>query len=356
MPLPRLAWPARAASPPGVVQRSGQRVGAGIIEQVLRKDRLQGVAAVEIVARLVGLVGLVAACAVLGERAGGRGAAAAIAQHRLMPSSNWETGIRFDASTLHGASPPPFSRSSPRECKTTGPEEQAQRSRPNAARPRGAGPQAQVPPGAKGLTNGQNHASTGVCLFRGHGPCPLVPRHALPPGAGGGMAVAGAAAVASQPQPRGVPHLPFLSPPSGAPVHPAAGLPSAPGADRPWGAPQPSLQQLDGESAAPLRLGTGGVVRPTDGRRRPTGTPREGWLSDGRRVLHFRPSRWNRWSQLLEVTSGELLPDQSVPLLKRRLELDREQALRLWQRKRQQGWSVCAPQWSVPPGDAVHGR
>jgi hypothetical protein len=56
MPLPRLAWPARAASPPGVVQRSGQRVGAGIIEQVLRKDRLQGVAAVEIVARLVGLV------------------------------------------------------------------------------------------------------------------------------------------------------------------------------------------------------------------------------------------------------------------------------------------------------------
>lgn len=46
--------------PPRVVQRSGQRVVAGIIEQVLRKDRLQGVAAVEIVARLVGLVGLVA--------------------------------------------------------------------------------------------------------------------------------------------------------------------------------------------------------------------------------------------------------------------------------------------------------
>ncbi len=96
-------------------------------------------------------------------------------------------------------------------------------------------------------------------------------------------------------------------------------------------------------------------MRPGEGRGRPTGTPREGWLSDGRRVLHFRPSRWNRWSQLLEVTSGELLPDQPVPLLKRRLELDREQALRLWQRKRQQGWRVCAPQWSVPPGDASHG-
>lgn len=64
MPLPRLAWPARAASPPGVVQRSGQRVGAGIIKQVLRKDRLQGVAAVEILARLVGLVGLVGLVAV----------------------------------------------------------------------------------------------------------------------------------------------------------------------------------------------------------------------------------------------------------------------------------------------------
>lgn len=97
-------------------------------------------------------------------------------------------------------------------------------------------------------------------------------------------------------------------------------------------------------------------MRPKEGQSRPPGTPREGWLSDGRRVLHFRPSRWNRWSQLLEVTSGELLPDQPVPLLKRRLELDREQALRLWQRKRQQGWRVCTPQWSVPAGGTDRSR
>ena len=134
--------------PPGVVQRSGQRVGAGIIEQVLRKDRLQGVAAVEIVARLVGLVGLVAACAVLGERAGGRGAAAAIAQHRLMPSSNWETGIRFDASTLHGASPPRCTehrrRPSPAPAQGSA-RPQAQRSRPRDLVPTQRGPEERAP-------------------------------------------------------------------------------------------------------------------------------------------------------------------------------------------------------------------
>ena len=92
-------------------------------------------------------------------------------------------------------------------------------------------------------------------------------------------------------------------------------------------------------------------MKPQATKSQPPSRPQEGWLSDGRRVLHFRPSRWNRWSQLLEVTSGELLPDQRVPLLKRRLELDREQALRLWQRKRQEGWSVCPPQWNVAPGD-----
>jgi hypothetical protein len=60
-------------------------------------------------------------------------------------------------------------------------------------------------------------------------------------------------------------------------------------------------------------------------------------------VLHFRPSRWDRWSQQLEVTVGELLPDQSVPLLKRRLELSREEALKLWTEKKQQGWQITAP-------------
>ncbi|WP_411868895.1 DUF1651 domain-containing protein [Vulcanococcus limneticus] len=79
--------------------------------------------------------------------------------------------------------------------------------------------------------------------------------------------------------------------------------------------------------------------------RRPPLSPKGGWLSDGRRVLHFRPTHWDRWSQRLEVTSGELLPDQAVPLLKRRWELSREEALRLWTEKRGEGWQPCGPQW-----------
>ena len=43
--------------------------------------------------------------------------------------------------------------------------------------------------------------------------------------------------------------------------------------------------------------------------------PAEGWLSDGRRVLHFKPVIWDRWRQELEVTSGESLADQQAPLL-----------------------------------------
>jgi hypothetical protein len=45
-------------------------------------------------------------------------------------------------------------------------------------------------------------------------------------------------------------------------------------------------------------------------RNRPPLSPKEAWLSDGRQVLHFRPSRWERWShpsgrQLVEVKQGE---------------------------------------------------
>jgi hypothetical protein len=43
-----------------------------------------------------------------------------------------------------------------------------------------------------------------------------------------------------------------------------------------------------------------------------------------------------------------LLPDQPVPLLKRRLELSREEALKLWAEKKQQGWQITAPQWHPP--------
>jgi hypothetical protein len=79
-------------------------------------------------------------------------------------------------------------------------------------------------------------------------------------------------------------------------------------------------------------------------------SPREAWISDGRQVLHFRPTVWDRISQRLEITSGELLPDQPVPLLKRRMELNREEALRLWAEKKAEGWQACPPKWQ-PPND-----
>ena len=66
-------------------------------------------------------------------------------------------------------------------------------------------------------------------------------------------------------------------------------------------------------------------------------------------MLHFRPTRWSRHNQVLEVTSGELLPGEPVPLLKRRRELTREEAIRLWAQKRREGWQVCSPQWQLPP-------
>jgi len=68
--------------------------------------------------------------------------------------------------------------------------------------------------------------------------------------------------------------------------------------------------------------------------RRPPLSPREGWLSDGRHVLRFRPSRWESRVQRLEITTGELLPDQEIPLLKSRRELSRAEALKLWSEKR----------------------
>jgi hypothetical protein len=49
--------------------------------------------------------------------------------------------------------------------------------------------------------------------------------------------------------------------------------------------------------------------------------------------------------QLLEITSGELLPDQEIPLLKSRRELSRAEALKLWAEKRKAGWTPCSPKW-----------
>ena len=72
-------------------------------------------------------------------------------------------------------------------------------------------------------------------------------------------------------------------------------------------------------------------------------SPQEGWLSDGRQVLHFRPITSSRWSQWLEVTLGELMPSGDPPLLKRRKQLTREQAIQLWNQRRQDGWTPCPP-------------
>ena len=71
---------------------------------------------------------------------------------------------------------------------------------------------------------------------------------------------------------------------------------------------------------------------------RPPLSPREGWISDGRQVLHFRPLRYDRWSQSLEVSLGEVMAAGEPPLLKRRKELTREEAVKLWTQKLKAGW------------------
>ncbi|MGL6134964.1 MAG: DUF1651 domain-containing protein [Prochlorococcaceae cyanobacterium] len=64
--------------------------------------------------------------------------------------------------------------------------------------------------------------------------------------------------------------------------------------------------------------------------------------------LVARCQGWTRHNQVLAVISGELLPGEPVPLLKRRRELTREEAIRLWRQKREQGWEICPPQWAPP--------
>ncbi len=69
-------------------------------------------------------------------------------------------------------------------------------------------------------------------------------------------------------------------------------------------------------------------------------TPKEGWLSDGRQVLHFLPTHWERTYQRLEINSGERLPGEQVPLLKNRRKISRDEALKLW--------ATQAPGWLKP--------
>jgi hypothetical protein len=52
------------------------------------------------------------------------------------------------------------------------------------------------------------------------------------------------------------------------------------------------------------------------------------------------------------VTFGEVMASGEPPLLNKRRELTREQAIRLWGQKRQQGWQPCAPQWLPPSSPA----
>jgi hypothetical protein len=91
-------------------------------------------------------------------------------------------------------------------------------------------------------------------------------------------------------------------------------------------------------------MGTGGGMTAAASRRPPL-TPKEGWLIHGRQVLRFRPTRWESTYQRLEITTGELLPDQEIPLLKSRRELSRAEALKLWAEKRKAGWCPCSLQW-----------
>ena len=53
----------------------------------------------------------------------------------------------------------------------------------------------------------------------------------------------------------------------------------------------------------------------TDKTGRPPLSPQEAWISDGRQVLHFKPQRYDRWSQALEVTLGEVMPSGEPPAL-----------------------------------------
>ena len=49
-------------------------------------------------------------------------------------------------------------------------------------------------------------------------------------------------------------------------------------------------------------------------RNRPPLSPKEAWLSDGRQVLHFRPTLWERTDQRLELISRKLANDPDLRL------------------------------------------
>lgn len=97
------------------------------------------------------------------------------------------------------------------------------------------------------------------------------------------------------------------------------------------------------------RRGVSGATR-----NRPPRSPWERWLSDGRQMLHFRPRRYDRGSQSLAVTFGEvmaggerlLLSAQPSAQRQKRRELTPAEATKLWARRHRHGWHGCPP---APP-------
>jgi hypothetical protein len=94
-------------------------------------------------------------------------------------------------------------------------------------------------------------------------------------------------------------------------LHPAAHLSVAPGADRPWRASHQPLPGLDRRHDPSAGLGAGSGMTAAASRRPPL-TPKEGWLIHGRQVLRFRPTRWERTYQRLELISPDLAIDQDL--------------------------------------------
>ena len=73
------------------------------------------------------------------------------------------------------------------------------------------------------------------------------------------------------------------------------------------------MPQLGRPDDWPAGLGTGSGMS-QEASPLPPYSSRTWWLSDGRAVLHFRPVRWDQYSQRLEIISGELLPGELIPL------------------------------------------
>jgi hypothetical protein len=72
-------------------------------------------------------------------------------------------------------------------------------------------------------------------------------------------------------------------------------------------------------------------------RKRPPLSPQEGWLSDGRQVLHFQPCRYDRWSQKLARGGDQALgPEAQIRLAGLRAAVDAATTA--------QGLSCCRPQ------------